>query len=342
MESFLVHVCGGPFGIDPGSESIYKGPWTHMRSEGTYTLAIALNLAQHGHPVTIAMYGWGDQNKYPLPENVSLIKSFEGTYDYYIDHGEPWDAFEQRGKNVKASKYIFGYGGAPNHPKFFDDNWDPRWRVARPNLCFKDWYDKLPPNRGIYMPHPLSEKLYPPNVDSKYMVWGNRGSFCTADYSRASEQVLQLMERHSEYTYLVLLYSDIKGTHFDKKIPGASPDIISRFEKLPDVVLDEPYYGLDHDVLLGKLKKSKVLLSNGRPACNPLPIEQVCFGGITLAWEEGPFVTVAQKYGFFGAGIDELLDSRELYIKYQEEQADIAKDHVYENAYRIFMEELND
>lgn len=329
-ESFIVHVCGAPFGIDPGSKAVYKGPWTHMRSEGTWLLSVALNLARNGHPVTIAMYDWGD---YPIPENVSFTKEFKGKFDYYIDVGGPWEIGGTRMNDVKAGKYIWGWGGSPNYPEFLNDNWKDKWRVARPNACYKEGYDALPPNRGLYMPIPAAEKQYPPNVSANMMLWGSRGAFNNV-YTENSELILQLMERHPEYNYLVLLFGDIREK--------ASVEIVERFKRLPNGYLNEPYYGLDHDELISRLKQSAFLLSNGTPGCNPLPIEAVCYGGITLVWTDSPFQPLIAKYGYYGANVDELIGSKDNYIKYQKAQAEIASDHIWDNAYRIFMKELQD
>ena len=183
------------------------------------------------------------------------------------------------------------------------------------------------------MPIPTAEKQYPPNASANMMLWGNRGAF-NKECTKGSELILQLMERHPEYNYLVLLFGDIREK--------ASAEIVSRFKQLPNGHLNEPYYGLDHDDLIARLKQSAILLSNGAPGCNPLPIEAVCYGGITLVWDDSPFQPLADKYGYYGADIDELIKSKERYIEYQKAQAEVASDHIWDNAYSIFMQELED
>lgn len=342
-EGIFVYVEGGVFGTPAGQKEIYRGPHTHMRSEGTWVLGIALNMARHGHPTTIAGYPWGDINQYPLPKNITLQKECKGEYDIFINVGWGYNFILDRVSNIKAGHYIFGWGGDPAGSdllEYVTKHNITNYYMARTSRCFKGLFAKFPYN--IYMPTPIIDKIKDvPNVNSKKMLWGNRGAFHPW-YTPQSEKVLEFMERHPDYEYTVLLYGDIK----ERSIKNNMLDIVQRFEKLPNAHLLEPYTGIPHDDFIRELDQSKILLANGLPSAHPQTLEAVCNGCIPLIWKtsEHHFQdnngNVNERFGFNGANVDKLLDDDELYIRYFRDLANATKDHEYNNAYNIFMEEI--
>jgi hypothetical protein len=345
-ETVMVHVPGSPFGITPGTKEIFKGPYTHMRSEGTWMLGVALNMARHGHPTTIIEYPWGDINTYPLPNNITLTKEFKGNCDIFIDIG--WEEVHavKNFSNINARHYIHGWGGNPAHCSFleyFTKKGINNHYMARTSRCFKKLFDAFP--LSIYMPAPLIDEINKlPNINSKKMLWANRGAFHPS-YTYQSEKLLEFMERHIDYQYTVLLYGDIK----ERAIGNNRHDIVERFEKLPDARLLEPYSGFDHDEFLKELGESKILLANGQPSAHPQTLEAVCMGCIPVLWlfaenhfqdPNGTFIN--SSFTFDGPNIDKILDDQELHIKYFKALAEVTKDHEYDNSYKILMDQIRD
>jgi hypothetical protein len=345
-ETVFVNVVGSPFGVPAGYPEIYLGPYTHMRSEGTWLLGVALNMARHGHPTTIIDYQWGDTGKYPLPPNITLQKGCAGVCDIFIDVG--WDPLYavQRFSGVNARHYIHGWGGDPAGSSFME--WQKttgakNHYMARTSRCFQKYFNEFP--YSIYMPTPIIDKIKPTaNFNSKKMLWGNRGAF-NLSYTPQSEQVLQFMEKHPDYEYTVLLYGDIK----EKALQIGRPDIITRFEKLSNKRLIEPYWGLPHDEFLQELNQSKILLANGQPSAHPQTIEAVCYGCIPLLWNNAEHhfqsiggTPVNEPYGFNGPnGLEVILDDHDVWQEYYEQLADTTRDHEYDNAYNIFMDAIH-
>jgi hypothetical protein len=347
-ETVIVNVPGSPFGIPAESSEIYLGPYTHMRSEGTWLLGVALNMARHGHPTTIIDYQWGDTGKYPLPPNVTLQKGCAGVCDIFIDVGWDLKYAVERFSGVNARHYIHGWGGDPAGSSFME--WQKstgakNHYMARTSRCFQSYFFKFP--YSIYMPTPLVDKIKPTaNFDSKKMLWGNRGAF-NLSYTPQSEKVLEFMERHTDYYYKVLLYGDI----MEKAKEIGRSDIINRFEKLPNRYLSIPYSGVPHDVFIEELSESKILLANGQPSAHPQTLEAVCYGCIPLLWKnaEHHFQTSSgvnmnefYPYDLNGPdGVDSILEDPNAWQKYYNLLADTAKDHEYDNSYNIFMDAIH-
>ena len=346
-ESVFVGVCGSPFGVPAGAREEYLGPNTHMRSEGTWLLGVALNMARHGHPTTIIDYSWGDQNRYPLPENVTLQKGFYGKCDYFIDCGWDLKYTVERFSGINARHYIHGWGGDPAGSTFLE--WQQgtgakNHYIARTSRCFQNMANKFPFN--IYMPTPLVDKVKPhSNFDSIQMMWGNRGAYCKS-YDIYSDRLLSFMERHQNYDYLVLLYGDIK----EKAAALDRLDVQKRFEALPKRYLHDPYWGIPHDEFLQQLGASKILLANGCPSAHPQTLEAVCYGCIPVLWniaehhfqdkEGNPLNNLFKVDGPEGA-LEEMLEDRECWETYYKVLTTAAKDHEYDRSYKIFMDAIH-
>lgn len=374
-ETVAVYVPGSPFGVMPGEKMIYRGPNTHMRSEGSWMLSIALNMARHGHPTTILEYPWGDTKEYPLPENIGLFPhggGYTGKFDIYISMG--WEDVHapMRCRDIDAKIFIHGWGGNPRGSTFLDyaekHNLKNHY-MANWSRCFKNLFDTF--EYGIYMPTPLVDKIKEKgNFHSKKMLWGNRGAF-NPGYKRESLKILDFMERYPEYEYTVLLYDDIKQRCLHEKnwygdgIGGEEGiNIVKRFESLPNKRLLDTYQGLPHDEFLRELNESKILLANGQPSCHPQTLEAACMGSIPLIWNfaDHHFKYLPEKYDkdklderdqgykyvndMFGMngpdGIDKIMNDEDLYQKYYSALREVTMDHEFDNAYRILMQNIRE
>ncbi len=341
-ESFFINVQGEPFG-----NGILCGGNTHMRGEGVWMLDIALNMARHGHDVTILAYQWGDTTKYLLPKNITLQKEFEGDCDVFMDSGWEDTCAPQRYKDINAKCYIHGWHGDPaatTFLKYQKTNNLKNHYIGGMSRCFKYYCDQYP--FSIYAPIPLVDKIKAlPNIDSKKMLWANKGALHVA-YIKYSEQILEFMERHLDYEYTILFYGDIidRATNEVKR-----PEMIKRFENLPNVNLIEPYCGLPHDELMKELDNSILLLDNGQPSAHPQSLEALCMGCIPLIWDVGEhnhhfqtknYENVPKRYGIEGPNMDKLLDDKSLHIEYYNALKDVTTDHEYDNAYDILMNQI--
>ena len=342
-ETVIVGVPGSPFGVPAGAKEEYLGPNTHMRSEGTWLLGVALNMARHGHPTTIIDYQWGDQNRYPLPENITLQKGFTGKCDLFIDCG--WDNkyAVERFSNINARHYVHGWGGDPAGSSFLE--WQKgtgakNHYLARTSRCFQKDASNFPFN--IYMPTPLVDKVKAhSNFDSIQMLWGNRGAY-NDSYAQYSDRLLEFMERHPNYDYLVLLYGDI----VEKSNAIGRLDVPGRFERLRNRYLHVPYWGIPHDEFLQQLGSSKVLLANGCPSAHPQTLEAVCLGCIPVLWNFAehhfqdtagkPLTDIFMVDGPEGA-FEEMLEDRTCWETYYKILVTAAKDHEYQTSYDLFM-----
>ena len=345
-ETVIVSVPGSPFGIPAGAPEIYLGPNTHMRSEGTWLLGVALNMARHGHETTIIDYQWGNIDKFPLPPNLNLQRGFYGVCDIFIDCGWDLKYAVERFSGINARHYVHGWGGDPAGSNFLE--WQAKTGaknhyMARTSRCFQKQFFEFP--YSIYMPTPLVDKIKEnPNFKSKKMLWGNRGAF-DPSYTPASEKVLEFMERHPEYEYKVLLYSDIEK----KAKESGRLDILKRFENLPHRYLHIPYSGIPHDEFLRELSESKILLANGQPSAHPQTLEAVCYGCIPLIWTfaEHHFQLITGQpvnkyYDTNGPdGIDQILEEPDKWQDYYDALKTVTLDHEYDNAYNIFMDSIH-
>lgn len=346
-ESFFINVQGHPFG-----DGTLCGNNTHMRGEGVWMLDLALNLAKHGHDVTILAYQWGDINKYPLPKNITLQREFQGECDVFMDSGWEDECAPQRYKNIKAKWYIHGWHGDPAGSSFLkyakEHNLKNHY-IGGMSRCFKYFCDKYP--FSLYAPIPVVNKIKTlPNIDSKKMLWANKGAFHVA-YIKYSEQVLEFMERHLDYNYTVLFYGDIVNRAINEV---NRPDIVKRFEKLSNdgcANLIEPYTGITHDKFMEELNQSILLLDNGQPSMHPQSIEALCKGCIPLIWKVGEhqhhFLTknyenIPGKFipNMEELNIEKLLDDKNLHIEYYNVLRETAIDHEFDNAYEILFNEL--
>lgn len=363
-ESFFINVQGHPFGDGPLS-----GTNTHMRGEGKWMLNVALNMARHGHDVTILAYGWckpGDENKYPLPKNISLQREFKGECDIFMDSG--WDdaTTPQRYKDIKAKCYIHGWHGDPSYTTFIKYKTDHNQTdhnlknhfIGGMSRCFKYYCDKYP--FSLYAPIPVVDKIKSmPNIYSKKMLWANKGAFHIA-YYKYSEQILEFMERHQhqDYKYTVIFYEDIveRANNEIKR-----PDIVERFEKLQDnnhANLIGPYSGITNDKFIEELDNSIFLLDNGQPSAHPQSIEALCMGCVPLLWKVGEhqhhfqtkdYKNVSEKFGLECgldsnndklSNIEKLLDNKDLHIEYYNALKEVMTDHEFDSAYEILMNEI--
>ena len=342
-ETVICGVPGSPFGVPAGAREEYLGPNTHMRSEGTWLLGVALNMARHGHPTTIIDYQWGDQNRFPLPPNISLQKGFSGNCDIYIDCG--WDNLYtvQRFSNISARHFVHGWGGDPAGSSFLE--WQKgtgakNHYLARTSRCFQKDASKFPFN--IYMPTPLIDKVHRnSNFHSNKMLWGNRGAY-NKGYDDPSDKLLAFMERHPKYDYHVLLFGDI----IEKAAALGRYDVQERFEKLPNRYLHLPYWGIPHDEFLMQLSLSKVLLANGCPSAHPQTLEAVCYGCVPVLWNFAEHHFQNQEgipyNNFFGINgpdgvFDYILEDFDKWEAYYTVLTEAAKDHEYDRSYEIFM-----
>jgi hypothetical protein len=342
-ETIYVNVQGSPFGVPAGAKEEYLGPNTHMRSEGTWLLSVALNMARHGHQTTILGYPWGDQNIYPLPPNIKLQKEFTGECGIFIDCGWDLQYAVDRFANIKAKHYIHGWGGDPIGSTFLEwqkNTGAKNHYMARTSRCFQKHFFKFP--FSIYMPTPLCEKVKRnSNFRSKKMLWANRGAYNEA-YAPYSDKLLEFMERHQEYEYKVLLFGDIveKSTQLCKRT-----DVYNRFKALKNRFLHVPYWGIPHDQFLKELSESKVLLANGCPSAHPQTLEAVCMGCVPVLWSHSEHhfqnwgaEPYNQFYGIDGLeGLEQFLEDFDSWEAYYTLLTDAAKDHEYDNAYNIFM-----
>ncbi len=349
-----------PFGHS-GDNGKFKGPHTHCRSEGTWLLGVALNMARHGHKVTIMGYYWGDSMDYPIPNNVNLQDNVEGEFDMYIDAG--WDNINapKRAERVKSLIYVHAWGGSP-HTSSLIDYVEPRniknHFMARPSRAF--WRQYKDYKYGIYMPTPLVDKIKDRgNFESKKMLWGNRGAF-NRDYASDSEKVLDFMVKWKrDYHYKVLLWGDIVeklNQNFDSEY---SSKMIKKFEDLNNRELVEPYIGIGHDEFLNELDESKVLLDTAHPPEHPQNLEAVCMGAIPLIWKKAEHhfqvfenngnnddkkvVNVNELFNIDGPnGMDKIINDEELYQRYFDSLKKVTVDHEYDNSYEIFMKQVKE
>lgn len=342
-ETVFVHVQGSPFGVPAGAREEYLGANTHMRSEGTWLLGVALNMARHGHPTTILAYPWGDQQVYPLPKNITLQKEFSGECDIFIDCG--WDPryAVQRFTDIKAKHYVHGWGGDPAGSSFLE--WQKitgakNHYLARTSRCFQKLFYQFP--FSIYMPTPICEKVQRnSNFRSQKMLWANRGAY-NESYAQYSDRLLAFMERNPKYEYKVLLYGDIE----QKAAAIGRTDVTRRFDALPNRRLSIPYWGIPHNEFLYILSESKVLLANGCPSAHPQTLEAVCCGCVPVLWNHAEHHF--QNWGgdpynrFYDIegpeGLERILEDLYSWEAYYTLLTDAAKDHEYEAAYRIFMD----
>lgn len=299
-------------------------------------LGIALNMARHGHPTTILAYQWGDQSRYPLPENVTLQGECRGKCDYFLDVG--WDSqyAPQRFADVQARHYVHGWGGDPAGSTFLPYAQSHRLTnhyMARNSRALRAAFDRYP--FSIYAPTPLVQHVpEAPNFDSRRTLWANRGAFHPT-YAPYSEQVLALMERLPDYEHTVLLWGDVKTRATDL----GRPDIVTRFEGLPKVKLDEPYWGIPHDAFLRALGDSKLLLANGQGSIPPQTLEAVCMGCVPLLWPgpEHHFGDIAHRHGLLGTAIERVLEGRGAFTEYYNDLAEVARDHEWDRSYALLI-----
>lgn len=350
-ETIGIQVSCAPSGHSGYKE--YKGPWTHCRSEGTYLLSLALNLARHGHSVTIFEYQWGDQERYPLPDRIKLQKEMNGEYDIYLGTG--WDECS----SVKARIYCHGWGGDPFSSHLIDyvnKKGIKNHFMMRNSRAFWNNFGDYP--YSIYVPIPLVDKIEKKgNFESKKMLWGNRSAFNGDYYIQNSEKVLEFMEKWSgSYKYKVLLWGEIK----ENAMLFGRTDIIRRFEELrnknKETELVEPDIGIGHDEFLTELKESKILLDAGHPGEHPQNLEAICMGAIPLIWKktEHHFQNIIKDdngknkstnindiYGIDGSnGIDKIMNDEDLYQKYFSALREVTTDHEFDKAYDIFISEI--
>lgn len=378
-ETIAVYVPGSPFGVKPGEKEIYRGANTHMRSEGSWMLGMALNMARHGHPTTILEYPWGNIHDYPLPENISLQPHsdiYKGKFDIYLSMGWEDVVAPKRCSGIDAKIFLNGWGGNPrhstlesyikNHPDKMKNHYLARW-----SRCFANLFDTY--EYGFYAPTPIVDKIPEKgNFNTKKTLWGNRGAF-NPGYKKYSLEILDFMEKYPEYEHTVLLYDDIKQRCLHEKnwygdgIGGKEGAwIVSRFESLKNKNLIDTYQGLPHDEFLKELGDSKLLLANGQPSCHPQTLEAVCMGAIPLVWNfaDHHFKDVPSdksKYGKelherdpaykypnveFGIngtdGLDQIMNNEDLYQKYYSELRRVTVDHEFDNAYNIFIHNVKE
>ena len=363
-EKIACQVSCHPFGHS-GDKGEFRGPSTHCRSEGTWILAIALNMARHGHDVTIIGYQLGDPMKYPIPNNVTVHdiqyppQQIKEDFDIFIDPG--WDNINapKRCEEIKSKIYIHGWGGSPYSSELLSYVTPRNIKnhfMARPSRGFQKEYIGYP--YGIYMPHPLVDKIKDKgNFSSKKMLWGNRGAFykeSNTDYSIVSEKVLEFMEKwQSKYKYKILLWGDI----IERARNSGRTDIIKRFENLKEKELIEPYIGIGHDEFLNELNESKILLDTAHPGVHPQNLEAICMGAIPLIWknetrgehhfqktdEEGNSIYINNLFNVDGPhGMDRIINSEELYQQYFKNLKDVTIDHEYDTSYKIFINQIRE
>ncbi len=344
-----------PFGHS-GDKGEFKGAYTHCRSEGTWLLGVALNMAQHGHYVTIMGYQWGDPSIYPIPQNVHLQDTIQGEFDIYIDAG--WDDTyaPKRVEKIKSKIYIHAWGGSPHTSSlisYVESRNIKNHFMARPSKAFWKEYTTYP--YGIYMPTPLVDKIkVKGNFDSDKMLWGNRGAF-NKEYAKDSQKVLEFMVKwKDEYRYKVLLWGDIIEKVRQNFDLDYSDDIIRKFKYLKNCEFVEPYIGIGHDEFLNELSESKILLDTAHPPEHPQNLEAVCMGAIPLIWrksehhfqilpQSGNSVNVNELYEVDGPdGMDRIINDEELYQRYFDSLKTVTLDHEYNRAYTIFMQEIKD
>lgn len=376
-ETVAVYVPCGPFGVMPNEKTVYRGAHTHCRSEGTWMLSTALNMARHGHPTTILEYPWGNSIDYPVPENISfqphsMTNEYKGKFDIYISMGWEDAVAPMRFKGIDASIYIHGWGGNPRHSgleQYANKHNLKNHYLARWSRCFANLFDTY--DYGFYMPTPLVDKIPTQgNYNAKKTLWANRGAF-NPGYKKISLQILDFMEKYPEYEHTVLLYDDIKQRCLHKKnwygdgIGGKEGQwIVNRFESLPKRKLINTYQGLPHDEFLRELGESKLMMANGQPSCPPQTLEAVCMGSIPLIWNfadnhfkhvpndkskygkdfnerDESYRYVNVEFGIDGTtNLDKIMNDENLYQKYYTALREVTLDHEYDNAYNMLMKNI--
>lgn len=363
-ETVGIHISCGPVGIPEAyMYERHRGPWTHCRSEGTYLLGIALNLARHGHDVTLFEYQWGNRELYPLPEGITLQSRISGEYDIYMGPG--WDVgTPSKLSNIKAKMYCYLWGGNPFSSQLLDyvkpKGLNNHFMMRNSRASWKS-SEEYP--YSIYAPSPLVDKIKTKgNFDSNKMLWGNRHSFNTNYYYPNSTKVLEFMEKHVElYKYKVMFWKEIR----EMASKMGRTDILIRFRKLKDknkgtsleTELMDSYNGIGHDEYLIELNQNKILLDSGHPGGHPQNLEAICMGCIPLLWknDEHHFqniirdnngkgissINVNNIYGMDGpSGIDKILNDEKLYQEYYSALREVTLDHEYDIAYKICMNEI--
>lgn len=373
-ESIFVYVPCGPFGTMPGEKVVYRGPYTHCRTEGRYVLNVALNMARHGHNVTIGEYPWGNIHDYPIPDNITFqphADYYKGKFDIYISMGWEDVVAPMRFRDIDAKIYIHGWGGNPRGSTFLEyakkHNLKNHY-IANWSKCFDNLFRTF--EYSIYMPIPIVSKIPEKgNFHSKKMLWGNRGAF-SPGYKQVSLLVLDFMEKYPEYEYTILLYDDIKQRCLFRKnwygdgIGGKEGAwIVNRFESLKNKRLIDTYQGFPYDGFLRELGESKFLLANGQPSCHPQTLDSLCMGSIPLIWNfadnhfkhvpldskvydtqderDKNYRYINVDFGINGVdGLENIINDEDLYQKYYSALREITLVHEFDNAYEVFMSEI--
>lgn len=336
-EKIFVVVQGNPY------KGEFKGQHTQMRGEGRYELNLALNLARHGHPVSILNFRWGDTNKYPLPPNIKLEQTnweiFGGDCDIYIKTG--WEDCKEPmiHRNVHAKVYLHGWFGNPKMSSFFN-YYNQHKFLLKNHYMFglKPSFDGFPQDIYVYVPMPIIEKIKEyPNINSKKVLYANKEGF-DGEFLYISIKNLEWMEQHPEYQYTILFFDNIEKTLKEQKLYN----IIDRITKIPNVNLVSG--GIPHDELINELGKSILLLDLA--GLHPLTTEAISMGCIPIfLGNDG-----VRVHAIIDIGLDPEKQQKFLYnmndntsfIEYYNYLRSKIEDQQYDNSYNIFMEGIRD
>lgn len=332
LESFFVVVQGNPY------KGEFKGQHTQMRGEGRWELNLALNLARHGHPVSILDFKWGDTSKYPLPENITLEQTgyeiFRGNCDVFFKAG--WEDCKEPiiYRNVKAKMYIHGWFGNPKSSSFLNYHNKHIFSTKNHYMAGLDKsYEDFPCDMYIYVPLPTTEKIKDyPNVNSNKVLFANKGAF-DENYLHVSLKILKWILQNSQYQYTILFYRDI-----EKRLQNQLQYQIIEKLHAPNIRLIDS--GLSHEEFIKELDESILLLD--QPILHPQTAEAISMGCIPIFLGHEDPVRIK---GFDIVHIDhdkqlKFLEGKIDTVEYYNLLKNLIIDNQYDNAYQILMKQI--
>ena len=333
-EKFFIVVQGNPY------KGEFKGQHTQMRGEGRWELNLALNLARHGHPVSILGFKWGDTSKYPLPENITLEQTgweiFGGNCDVFFKAG--WEDCKEPMiyRNVKAKIYIHGWYGSPKSSSFLNFHKQHKFSTKNHYMAGLDKsYEDFPRDMYIYSPIPIIEKIKDsPNINSNKVLLANKGVF-SGDYLYVSLKMLEWIIQNPKYQYTILFYDDI-----EKRLKEQMMHYI--IEKLHTPKIRLINGGLSHEEYIKELVDSIFLLD--QPILHPQTAEAISAGctPIFLGHEDTERINAFKVINVDHDKQLRFLEGKIDIIEYYNLLKNLIIDQQYDNAYQILMKEIQD
>lgn len=310
-----VIACGGPQGLSTDPDACFKGVSTHLRSEGTYILEHALNLARHGIEVEYQCEMWGSND---IPHNLNIVKTITDC-DVLLSSGL------EEYSTISNNLHLHFWGSTSDELNCLSGK---HIYLQGYNFILNAWKNNT---HGMYAPHPIYEKQLKPNVNSTNTLWANRGAFFNTQYASESEPLLQILERHQDFNHTILLFDNIREE-------GGNA-IASRFENLHNRKLIRPLSGVNHTEFINLLSKSKFLMSFIRQQVAPTPIEAVAYGAVPFVYSNSQhnFETILKDFDLDGIKTEKLFTDDELYIEYHTALSQYIVNHSYDNSFNILM-----